>query len=109
MSEIKILLEFKQPPAPVVPDEKKVKQEKLQKECKLSVEDQVKTALDLIKSDHKSEVQWSMINRLYKKLKATKKKSERIDNLIAMIEPVLNHFGYYGQETNKVTGNGEEQ
>lgn len=62
----------------------------------LSVEDKVKHALELIESGYKSDVEWNMIHRLYKSLKALKKPSERAQNLLKMIEPVLNHNGYYG-------------
>ncbi len=61
-----------------------------------SVEDQVRCALDMIDSGYKSDVEWSMINRLYQDLCAMKKKSPRVQNLLNMIEPVLAKFGYHG-------------
>jgi hypothetical protein len=61
---------------------------------KLSVEDKVRHALDLIESGHTSRVEWKMINGLYTELKKMKP-SPRVSNLIDMIKPVLAKFGYH--------------
>lgn len=66
-----------------------------------SVEEKVREALELIDSGHDSRVEWEMIIRLYRTLRNTKKKTKRMVNLIQMIEPVLEKFGYY-----EVVGNG---
>lgn len=66
---------------------------------RLSVEDKVREALDLIESGHESSIEWRMISRLYRDLKAMsggKRKSPRVRNLIKMIEPVLAKYGYHG-------------
>lgn len=60
----------------------------------LSVEDKVRSALDLIDSGHESRVEWSMINRLYKALCNAPKKNKRMQNLLDMIEPVLAKYGF---------------
>ncbi len=65
----------------------------------LSVEDQVRDALDCIMSGHDSKVEWKFINKVYKSLKAKKNPSDKVKNLIAMINPVLNKFGYHGVGT----------
>jgi hypothetical protein len=61
----------------------------------MSVEDRVRDALDCIDSGHNSNVEWVMINRLYKNLVQKRGKNKRIDNLLAMIEPVMAKYGYH--------------
>ncbi len=61
---------------------------------KLSIEDKVKSALELIDSGHESAVEWRMINRLYRDL-CKLKKNPRVENLKQMIEPVLAKFGFH--------------
>lgn len=62
---------------------------------KIPVEDQVREALECIDSGHDSAVEWSMINRLYRDLKSLKKPNDRARNLMNMIQPVLEKFGYF--------------
>jgi dUTPase len=68
--------------------------EKTGKSCGMSVEDKVRHALQLIDSGYRSDVEWSMINRLYKSLLRAPK-NERTQSLIEMIKPVLAKFGYH--------------
>lgn len=63
--------------------------------CAPSVEDQVQHALELIDSGKKSDVEWIMINKMYRELRS-RKPTPRIQNLIDMIEPVIAKFGYHG-------------
>lgn len=71
-------------------------------ECKkLSIEDQVHDALELINSGLDSQVDWIMINRLYQVLCEIKKKTPRVTNLLNMIEPVLSKYGYHGVSATK--------
>lgn len=63
---------------------------------KLSVEDRVRDCLDSIMSGHESKREWTTVNSLYKELKGKSNPTARHKNLIAMIEPVLSHFGYHG-------------
>lgn len=86
MTGIKVLIEVAPPP------------ERTEKSCGMSVEDKVRRALELVDSGHRSDVEWSMINRLYKSLLRAKK-SPRIQNLLKMLEPTMNKFGYYGKES----------
>lgn len=65
----------------------------------LSVEDQVRDALECIESGYKSDVEWTMVNKLYRALKAKPKLSPRAENLMKMIEPVLAKFGYHKTTT----------
>lgn len=60
-----------------------------------SVESAVREALDCIDSGHDSHVEWNMIRRLYRELNK-RKKTPRITNLIQMMEPVLQKYGYHG-------------
>lgn len=60
-----------------------------------SVEDQVKHALDCILSGYNSDVEWLLVNKLYKELKVQKKLTPRGQNIVKMIEPVLAKFGYH--------------
>lgn len=97
MSEIKILLSMKSPPASKPPAPAKNSVQEKHEECckKPSVEERVKHALELIDSGYKSDIQWIMINKLYKQLCEMKKPSERALNIKKMIEPVLAKFGYH--------------
>lgn len=61
-----------------------------------SVEDQIREALECIDSGHDSHVEWSLVNRLYRSLKALQRPNQRALGLISMIEPVLAHYGYHG-------------
>lgn len=83
---MRIMIEMPEPQAPSA----------TQQALPLSVEDKVKHALDMIDSSCKSDIEWLMINKLYKELCAVEKKSPRIENLVAMIEPLLAKFGYHG-------------
>lgn len=71
-------------------------QETSEAESVPSVEDKVRSALDLIDSGYHSNVQWLTVNKLYKQLQDMPKKSKRVQNLIDMIEPVLAKYGYHG-------------
>ncbi len=69
------------------------------KQSKKSVEDKVREAIELVESGYCSHVEWLMLNRLMTDLKKSKqKKSQRVQNLISMIEPVLSKYGYHGVE-----------
>jgi hypothetical protein len=65
-----------------------------------SIEDDVREAIDCIESGHDSVVEWKMINRLYKELRDMKK-TPRVTNLIAMIEPVMAKYGLHGVSEEK--------
>lgn len=65
-----------------------------EKHLPLSIEDQVKDAIDCIDSGYKSDVEWLMINKLYSELEK-KKPTPRVKNLMSMIEPVLAKYGYH--------------
>lgn len=66
--------------------------------CGPSVEDQVHDALQEIESGRDSGVQWLMLNKLAKALRAQKKLNPRQQNVLDMIEPLLNKYGYHGTE-----------
>ena len=61
----------------------------------LSVEDKVRHTLDLIESGYCNHTEWVMLSKLYRALQQ-KKPTARIQNLKAMIEPVLAKYGYHG-------------
>lgn len=61
---------------------------------KLPLEDKVREALECIDSDYDSHVEWIMIRKLYKDLRALKKPSDRAMSVMRMIEPVLSKYGY---------------
>lgn len=60
----------------------------------LPIEDKVREALECIDSDHDSNVEWIMIRKLYRDLRALKRPSEKALNIMKMIEPVLSKYGY---------------
>ena len=86
-TKILIELEMPAPPAPV--------QKQEPKERKPTIEEKVREALQCIESGHDSHEEWILINKIYKCLKK-KKLSERGQNVVNMIEPVLAHYGYFG-------------
>ena len=61
-----------------------------------TTEQKVREAIDLINSGHESKIEWRFLNSLYAKLKAMPKKTDRIHNLMDMIEPVLAKHGMHG-------------
>lgn len=87
MSQIQLMLQME---VPSTADQKE------EKPKGPSVEDQVREALECIDSGHDSHVEWNMIRRLYRQLHDMKKKSPRVENLMKMIEPVLQKYGYFG-------------
>lgn len=100
VNSVKLMLEIPMPtPAPQKPVQRAEPQEQ-----KASVEDKVREALDCIDSGHDSAVEWSMINRVYKDLMALKKPSPRAKNLMGMIEPVLEKYGYFEVPAGKTNG-----
>lgn len=74
-----------------------VREELRKSPCK-SVEDRVREAIELIESGHDSRVEWHMLVGLYRQL-ASRKKTERVRNLMSMIKPTLEKYGYYGSVT----------
>jgi hypothetical protein len=76
-------------------------QKKEPEEKKPGIEDSVREAIECIDSGHDSNVEWSLINRVYKDLCKLKKPSPRAENLKKMIEPVLSKYGYHKVSTTK--------
>lgn len=62
---------------------------------RLSIEDQVRDAIECVESGYRSDVEWVLLNKLYKDLRG-RKQTPRIRNLLKMIQPVLSKFGYHG-------------
>lgn len=67
---------------------------------RMSLEDKVRDALELIDSGYESRVEWLMINKLYHEL-CKRKPTPRVQNLKKMIKPVLAKFGYHDVTTEK--------
>lgn len=86
--KVQLLLDM-DPPQPAPPEAPR-----LQPPPPVSIEDQVRDALDCIDSGHNSNVEWILINRLYKELQEMKQ-TPRVQNLCKMIEPVLAKYGYH--------------
>jgi hypothetical protein len=64
---------------------------------KLSVEQQVRDAIELIESGYDSIIEWKMIKRIYEDLmkRGPSRWNTRHRNLIKMIEPTLSKYGYH--------------
>ena len=62
---------------------------------KPNVEDQVRACIQRIDDGTGSEVDFLVLRRLKCSLMKMKKKSDRVNNLLKMIEPTLRRFGYY--------------
>jgi predicted Mrr-cat superfamily restriction endonuclease len=58
-------------------------------------EECVRECIKLIESGYESNVEWKLLNRTYNKLKKMRK-TKRVRNLIAMIEPILSKHGQHG-------------
>lgn len=86
MTQIKLTIEMPEP-GPIQHAEK------------LSIEDEIRDCLDCIMSGHDSKREWKVVNKVYRELKAKSNPSKRVQDLIAMIDPVLNKFGYHGVGT----------
>ena len=69
--------------------------EKAKPAPKLSPEEKVKHYIELIESGYKSDVEWLILNKIYKQL-CGMKQNPRITNIISMIKPVLAKYGYHG-------------
>lgn len=79
--KISIQLEMPQPDvSPVAP--------------KPSIEDQIHKTIELVESGYCSQVEFLMLRKLQASLKK-KKSTPRIQNLLEMIQPVLNKYGYH--------------
>lgn len=65
------------------------------KEKKPNVEDHVRACIQRIDDGTGDEVDFLVLRRLKCDLMKMKKKSERVQNLLKMIEPTLRRFGYY--------------
>lgn len=59
-----------------------------------NLEDKVRQAIELVDSGYCSNVEWILLNKMYKQL-CGMKKTPRVENLIKMIEPVLAKYGYH--------------
>lgn len=60
----------------------------------MSIEDKVRDAVELCESGYCSDVEWRMLCRLRDALRE-KKQTPRIQNLLQMIQPILNKYGYH--------------
>lgn len=63
--------------------------------AKPTMEQEVREAIQCIESGHDSTVEWKFINKLYKELRGMKP-TDRISNLIAMMEPTMSKYGLHG-------------
>lgn len=58
-----------------------------------SLEEEIRSALQLVESGHDSNVEWRMLKKFYIMLRKAKQ-TPRVKNLREMIEPALNKYGY---------------
>lgn len=65
---------------------------------KLSVEERIRDALDLIESGFDSHQEWILVNKVYRDLMGIPedKRSERVCSLIDMMDEVLKKYGIHG-------------
>lgn len=70
------------------------------RERQISIEERVRSMLECIESGHYSAVEWLTIGKLYTALQK-KKQTPRVRNLMSMIEPILNKYGYNGTAPGK--------
>lgn len=62
---------------------------------KPNLEDQVRACIQRIDDGTGTEVDFLVLKRLKCDLLKLKKKTDRVNNLLKMIEPTLRRFGYY--------------
>ena len=70
--------------------------ESAERDPKMSLEEQVRDMIECIKTyagEHDKE--WFYLRRLYKHLQSCKK-TEKVQNLMSMIEPILSEYGMHG-------------
>lgn len=60
----------------------------------LCIEDKVRDCIEEVESGRDSGVEWLILKKLYCALKK-KKPTKRVKNLMEMIRPTLNKYGYY--------------
>lgn len=77
------------PPPPRPPEPAKVQP--------VPVEERVKDLLDTVESGYHSGTEWITLRKLYQSLLPKRGKSQRIDNLINMIGPVMGKYGYHAE------------
>lgn len=63
-------------------------------EPEISIEEEVREAIEKIDSGHDSYVEWKLLNKLAKELRS--RKDARSKNLLEMIDPVLQKYGLHG-------------
>jgi hypothetical protein len=61
---------------------------------KPTVEEQVRSMIDLVQSDRDSSTEWRALRSFYSDLHKMKR-TARIENLIKLIKPVLATYGYH--------------
>lgn len=61
----------------------------------VSPEEQIREAIERCESGYCSNVDWIMLNKTRDSL-VKMKQNDRIKNLIDMIQPILNKYGYHG-------------
>lgn len=87
MSNIRVMLSMEVPkPSPV-----QAKPEA----ASVTIEDRVRDLIDRIDSGYRSDMEWILLNKLHSSLSEKRGKSKRIDNLLAMIEPIMAKYGYH--------------
>lgn len=60
-----------------------------------SIEEKIKECIECVESGYDSPVEWKLLNRTLAKLRKMKR-TPRVKNLIAMIEPIMSKHGYHG-------------
>lgn len=63
-----------------------------------SVEDKVREAIELVETGYCSDIEWIMLNKLYKQICECKQPNNRMLNIKQMIEPLLAKYGYHRVE-----------
>lgn len=69
--------------------------EKAEKKEQKSIEEKVRETIELVDSQYCSETEFIMLKGFLRDLYKMKK-TPRVKNLIEMIEPVLQKYGYFG-------------
>lgn len=84
---MKLSIQLEMPPPQREPEKKQPR-----------IEDRVREAVELCESGYCSHTEWLMLQRLCRALKE-KKQTPRVQNLLGMIQPLLNKYGYHDTPT----------
>lgn len=59
-----------------------------------SIEDKIRSMIDMLDTGHSDHVDWETLRRLHQKLANVPNPNKRQKNLLDMLEPIMQKYGY---------------